>query len=232
MAPKRKHDSMAAAAATATARADTKTDAATTTTADIKTASSGGGGGGAGGGGGGGGEDMGRVGDTTGLFQPDALSDAEIATFRQRGWLVVPGVVDDTSCTAVRDGIVRAINWALFERSGETHRLTCEDFCSFDVLTDAECRSQTLSNPNLIYAGGRPNTKPNTHRPLLSKASGMGPVTNWYFLPEKEVCISSNPRVYSIVSRLLHNERALLFEPERVSIKVRGTGDMPRVRVL
>ena len=96
------------------------------------------------------------------------------------------------------------------------------------MLTDAGERQSKLTNPNLIYSGGKPHAKPNVRKPLLSKSSGMGAATNWYFLPEKEALVSANPKVYAVFCALL-GERALLFEPERMGIKVRNTGDMPRV---
>jgi len=63
--------------------------------------------------------------------------------------------------------------------------------------------------------------------PKISKSSGMGNSTNFFYLPEKELLVTSNPIIYNVYRQILKCEN-FIIAPERGSIKAVNTTDMQK----
>ena len=153
-----------------------------------------------------------------GQLKENVLNEDALLQFSKEGYLIVPQIIDSKACNTLKNALTDAINKVMFEMKGEAYRLNPKFPKSYSILTHTELRKSQIKTPNLFWEGDNE---------LIKTENGMGPGANFYFLPEKEVLISGNPKIYNVYRQIL-GQTEFLLEPERMGIKAEGATDMPR----
>lgn len=138
-------------------------------------------------------------------------------TYEQQGYVVIPGVLSPVQVEELNDSILHDLFQIVFrdERRVPSYRQADNML----LLTNYDLRKKKLSNPECVWENG------NARQPIYTKTSGM---VNLCYNPLQQEYVHFNPTVVEHIANLYNEHKlAYLHGPDRVSVKVRGTNDMP-----
>lgn len=140
---------------------------------------------------------------------------------RDDGFVIIPKVYTKEECQLLTDSISTEVIDIIFsERGVDRSDLFGNDSDNLKLLTSAELRKHKLKDPNIIWRNG------NSRTPILSKNCGI--IDIHYNLDVLRL-VTLDKRMHAFLSELYGTEKLYHLEgPERVSIKPRGSIDMPQ----
>ena len=138
----------------------------------------------------------------------------------EEGYLIVKGVLDQNEIDKLKKDLIQNSIDLVFTQNG--FDVDANDPESLQLFVDKKLREEKLGQEasRIVWRNG------NTRDPILSKNNGM--ISIHYNKTLLEI-ITLNPKLYNHASKILGTDKLVHSEgPERFSIKVKGSVDMPQ----
>ena len=136
---------------------------------------------------------------------------------KESGYTVISSIYTPEETVRLRTSIVKEVLELIFNERGISIPLNEE---SLLLLTSPQLRSQTLTNPKIIWRDNNPRT------PILSKSCGIMDIH--YNLDVLDL-ITLNSRLYQLLSSIYEDNKLVhKLGPERIGIKPTDSTDMDK----